>query len=138
MKNLLIFIFLMSWVSAMSQIMVPKWETCLGGSDWDEGTGLLKVEDTYCIVAETQSNDGDISYNHAYHDVWFVSVDSSCCLLSEKTFGGFGTEYPYRRVYQKSDCNYVITLGTKTYDWQSNINTAKPDLRIVELYNTTV
>ena len=30
-------------INVYSQIMQPKWETCLGGTDWDEGTGLIKV-----------------------------------------------------------------------------------------------
>jgi len=99
-----------------SQIMQPKWETCLGGSDWDEGTGIMRMDSIYYIVAETQSDDGDISYNHGYHDVWFVEIDDSGGFFSEKTFGGSLGDGGFIDIMSYNDSIFYITATTRSSD----------------------
>ncbi|NOY49463.1 MAG: T9SS type A sorting domain-containing protein [Chlorobi bacterium] len=120
------------------------WQNCLGGLYSEFARNIFPTTDGgYMIIGTTQSDDGDVEgFNGGdtggYDDIWFAKIDSLGQLTWQYCYGGFGTEYLYRGVYQKGDYDYVLTLGTKTDNWQCNINTAKPDLRIVELYDSTV
>ena len=132
------------WVFKIDKQGNLLWQNCLGGLYLEWARNIFHTtDDGYMIVGTTQSDDGDVEgFNGGaaggYDDIWFAKIDSLGQLTWQYCYGGFGTEYLYRGVYQKSDYNYVLTLGTKTDDWQCNINTAKPDLRIVELYDSTV
>ena len=103
-------------INAYTQIMQPKWETCLGGTDWDEGTGLIKIENRYYIIGETKSNDWDISYNHGAWDLWYLIIDTTGYLFSEKTFGGLHFDGGYVDIAKVNDSVFYITAQTKSTD----------------------
>ncbi len=132
------------WVFKIDKSGNLLWQNCLGGLYAEWARNIFPTTDGgYMIVGITQSDDGDVEgFNGGdtggYDDIWFAKIDSLGQLAWQYCYGGFGTEYLYRGVCQKSDYDYVLALGTKTDDWQCNINTAKPDLRIVELYDSTV
>lgn len=132
------------WVFKIDKQGNLLWQNCLGGLFSEFARNIFPTTDGgYMIVGTTQSDDGDVEgFNGGdtggYDDIWFAKIDSLGQLTWQYCYGGFGTEYLYRGVYQKGDYNYVLALGTKTDNWQCNINTAKPDLRIVELYDSTV
>lgn len=89
MKNLIFTLLTFVLISeAISQVFQPQWESCFGGTEWDEGTGIIVSDSVYYVLGTTESVDGDISYNHGSVDIWFLSVDSHGNLISEKTLGG--------------------------------------------------
>jgi hypothetical protein len=132
------------WVFKIDKMGNLLWQNCLGGLYNDFARNIYPTTDGgYMIAGKTQSDDGDVGgfngyQSGGYDDVWFAKIDSLGMLTWQYCYGGLGTEYIYRGVYQKSDYNYVITIGTETDEWQCNINTGNPDLRVVELYDTTV
>ncbi len=43
-KSILTLTFLLHIITGYSQAFVPKWETCLGGTEWDETTDIIMVD----------------------------------------------------------------------------------------------
>ena len=115
MKNLLMLVLLISWISGMSQIFEPKWESCYGGIGWDEGLGLTELNDNYYIVGRTESFEGDISHNHGLDDVWFLEIDSLGNLLMEKTLGGMKSDGGHD-IRKLNDSVFYITAMTNSSD----------------------
>lgn len=98
-----------------AQMLAPKWESCFGGTDWDEGMGMILSDSTYWIVANSNSNDGDISYNHGYYDIWFLNVDEDGNFISEKTFGGSFGDIP-NNIRILNDSVFYIFASTISVD----------------------
>jgi len=133
------------WVFKIDKAGNLIWQNCLGGSYNDFARNIFTTSDGgFMIVGSTASNDGDVEGYHGidtgiYDDVWFAKLDSLGNLTYQYCYGGGGRETIYRGVIQKDDFNYVITLGTDTDEWQcSGANNWKPDLRVVELYDSTI
>jgi len=99
-----------------SQILEPKWETCLGGTEMDEGRGIIYSDGSYWIVAGTNSSDGDVSNNHGTYDIWFLNIDSTGMLISEKTFGGSNADGGFLDIKNMNDSIFYITGITKSID----------------------
>lgn len=61
---------------------------CFGS---ESGEGLLDViirENTYYLVGEAESSEGDIGFNYGYSDFWMCAVDSAFNLKGSFVFGG--------------------------------------------------
>ncbi|NOY51949.1 MAG: T9SS type A sorting domain-containing protein, partial [Chlorobi bacterium] len=131
------------WVFKVDKQGNLLWQNCLGGLYLEWARDIFPTTDGgYMIVGTTASDDGDVEGYHGidtgiYDDVWFAKIDSLGQLTWQYCYGGTGLESLYRGVYQKGDYNYVICLGTDTDAWQC-AGQMWPDLRIVELYDSTV
>ena len=134
------------WVFKIDKSGNLLWQKCLGGSYWDWARNIFPITDGgYMIVGTTQSNDGDVSGNHnfgtgyAINDVWFAKIDSTGNLLWQYCYGGRDDDMLYRGVIQKNDWDYVLAIGTTTFDWRCHSEgNPWPDVRIAELYDSTV
>ena len=64
-------------------------EATFGGSQADEPTQIINSSNGYAIIAETNSNDGDVSFNHSTEtdDIWVLEISNDLVLLNEKTYG---------------------------------------------------
>ncbi|NOY49461.1 MAG: hypothetical protein GXO88_02680 [Chlorobi bacterium] len=96
--------------------MQPKWEICLGGTEWDEGKGINYVEGNYRIIGQTKSFDGDISFNHGAWDLWLIEIDTNGNFINEKTFGGSGADGNFIDIIDLNDSIFYITSETKSSD----------------------
>lgn len=59
-----------------------------GGGDVDEGFSILRNSQGLLIVAETASDDFDVTGNHGQNDFWLVQCDTSGNLLWQECYGG--------------------------------------------------
>ena len=117
MKYFFLHIFLsLLLIDGYSQILAPKWETCLGGSEWDEGFGIIKADNMYYIIGKTKSNDGDISFNHGAWDLRYLEIDSLGSLYSEKTYGGSYADGGFVDIKKQNDTIFYVTAQTKSID----------------------
>ena len=105
-----------------AQMLAPKWEGCYGGTEWDEGKGIIMADSTYWIVATTESNDGDISYNHGTTDIWFLNTDIEGNLISEKTFGGSYFDGGYIDIKKLNDSVFYVAGRTMSSDGDISYN----------------
>ncbi len=99
-----------------SQAIAERWHACLGGTDWDEGSGIIEAGGSYWVVSLTESNDGDISNNHGAYDIWLVNIDSVGNLISEKTFGGSNFEGGGIDIKRINDTTFYVICRTKSND----------------------
>jgi len=113
--NLLLFLpFVMHGIYAQS--LSPKWESCFGGTKWDEATGIIYADSSYWVVGSTESSNGDISYNHGNKDIWLLNIDVNGNLLKEKTFGGSKYEGGFSKILKLNDTIFYIASGTNSSD----------------------
>lgn len=115
-KSLLLIILFAFSFHCRSQVVSERWSACFGGSASEEGSGILQVENTYWIVSNTASNNGDISYNHGAWDIWLVRIDSVGNLLSEKTYGGSYAEGGFTDIKKLNDSTFYLICDTKSID----------------------
>ncbi len=120
--NLFALLFIFLTLNGFAQSFSPKWETCLGGTGWDEGTGLLMIDDSYWVVGNTNSNDGDISYNHGTYDIWLLNIDTSGNIINEKTFGGANAEGGFTDIKKLNDSIFYIAASSSSTDGDISYN----------------
>lgn len=83
------------WLFKIDSIGTLLWQKCLGGSlsEQCEDNGLLLAQDGgFYITSNTNSSDGNVSFNNGMSDFWLVKTDSSGNIEWEHTFGGSGGE----------------------------------------------
>lgn len=62
------------WVAAMSDSGELSWTKSFGGSHRDIARAVFQAPDGHVVVVgTTRSNNGDVSGNHGYEDVWFAT-----------------------------------------------------------------
>ena len=126
MKYLIKYFLLISFYTlhlySNAQTIEEKWHICLSGSEWDEGKGLIQANDTYWAVGHTESNDGNISYNHGAWDIWLVNVDNAGNLITEKTFGGSNLDGGYVDIKKLNDTIFYIVARSKSSDGDISFN----------------
>jgi len=63
------------WVVKLDSTGTIQWQTCLGGTGYDEATSVDVTADGGCIVAGfTKSYDLEVTGNNGYYDYWVVKL----------------------------------------------------------------
>jgi hypothetical protein len=137
-KNILIksislvsyFFTLLCWASVpyAQQSSKIEWQHCYGGSKIDGfnplGSHMIvqTFDGGYIFVAESESNDGDVSGNHGSgigknttYDFWLVKVNSAGNIQWQKSFGGSDHDDPCC-IIQSSDHGYVLSGSSRSHD----------------------
>lgn len=87
-----------------------------GGSEDDEAKDVVCAENySYVFVGSTSSNDGNVSGNHGYDDVWVVKVDVLGNIVWQKCFGGSDDDRG-EAIIQTSDGGYILVGSTYSSD----------------------
>lgn len=104
-----------AWVIEIDQLGNIIWQKTYGGSDWDNAYSFLQLPNgLICIVGNTASSDGDVSFNHSNtneFDAWIFTIDSVGNIQSSWTFGGSHNE-SFNRIFFDSTTNSQIAIGT--------------------------
>ncbi|MFA5419914.1 MAG: hypothetical protein WC341_15785, partial [Bacteroidales bacterium] len=98
------------------QAIAERWHTCLGGTKWDEGSGIIEAGGSYWVVSLTESSNGDVSFNHGIYDIWLVNIDSVGNLISEKSVGGSNYEGGELNIKKVNDSVFYIIGLTQSND----------------------
>jgi hypothetical protein len=95
------------------------WQQCYGGSEWDgnnvSGSSLVLLEDAYVFIAQSLSNDGQVSGNHGQRDIWFVKIGLDGGIIWQHSLGGSSDEYPAKLI-TTSDGGFLILGSTGSND----------------------
>ena len=88
------------WIIKLDSTGSLQWQKTMGGINEDVAKSVVEIKNKgYLIAAETQSDDGDISFKrHDSTDYWMIMLDFNGTLIWEKTLGGSGNEEPYRMI----------------------------------------
>ncbi|MDX1911560.1 MAG: T9SS type A sorting domain-containing protein [Saprospiraceae bacterium] len=96
------------WLIKTDNVGNLEWQKCYGGSDIDEGWEAQMTSDGgYIIVGWTESNDGNIVFNHGLTDVWVIKLDANAEIEWQKTYGGSMFDWGYS-VFQTDDGGYIV------------------------------
>ncbi len=102
------------WLGRLDRDGNFLWGNCFGGYRQDQGNELKQTPDSgFILVGTTNSNDGDVSFNHNINanDIWVVKTDKLGNKEWEKSFGG--TDYDLGISVLVADTGYLI-LGWAT------------------------
>lgn len=111
------------WVIRLNGLGELKWEVALGGSGIDWPREIKKTNDGGCIVVGyTQSEDGDVSFNHGNKDAWVVKLTSNGDIEWQKALGGSDWDEAWS-VSQTSDGGYIIAGQSNSIDGDAQGNT---------------
>src|SRR6185436_6231117 len=77
------------WVLKLDSAGNLDWQKCLGGSDYDEATKVIQLNDlNYMVTGYTGSYDGDITQSFGGWDGWIVKLDTAGTLVGQQNYGG--------------------------------------------------
>jgi uncharacterized repeat protein (TIGR01451 family) len=109
-----------AWLVSLSATGTLQWQKCFGGNETEGFADVQVLPDNSLIAAGyTGSHDGDVSYQHGYHDVWLLKINNTGNKVWEKTFGGSAWD-DAASVAVKPNGNIVV-LGT-TYSWDMDVS----------------
>ncbi len=132
---LLVFAFLSGRAWAQPSIDTI-WEKCLGGSQPDEGAGIVHTTDGgFAVVGSTQSNDDQVVGHHGGEDGWVVKLNSVGVLQWQKCLGGTSTDV-LNAIIQTSDGGYAAAGWTYSSDGDVSGNHGGGDAWVVKLNDT--
>jgi hypothetical protein len=106
------------WILRIDSIGTLLWQTCLGGSDGEEGCRIARTFDGgYICTGLTYSNDGQVTgriRQNGMYDFWIVKLDTVGRIEWENTFGGSADEWPSALI-QTSDSGYSVVQHIGNY-----------------------
>ena len=128
------------WVVKLDSNMNIEWQMLYGGSETDYSLyGILELQDGYLFLAQTNSNDGDVSGFHGSPgestDIWAVRIDLEGNIIWQRCLGGWDWEFS-GSLHQTEDDGFIIFAETDSHggdvsgnnSWQGN-----SDIWIVKL-----
>ncbi|MFI5134975.1 MAG: hypothetical protein ACHQD9_03885, partial [Chitinophagales bacterium] len=107
------------------------WQKSFGGAGDDVGQDLVLTADGgYAVVGATDSNDGDVIFNHGSYDYWILKLDSAGNLQWQKTLGGSESDYS-RSIQVSTDGGFVIGGESYSNDGDVSNNKGQSDFWLV-------
>ena len=94
------------------------WQSCLGGTESEEGNNIFTTQDGgYMVFSTTWSYDGDVVGNHNIYgdasDIWVVKINDVGDLQWQQCYGSYFYEdlLTSHQVTKIDDYSYAITCG---------------------------
>ena len=116
-----------------------SWSKCYGGGGVDIAYSILRIkgetDSGYIVAGTTLSNDGDVTGNHGFHDVWVIKTDASGNLMWQKTLGGSANDVAWS-IKQTRDGGFIVASETESNDGDVSGNHGMRDYWIVKLDKT--
>lgn len=104
------------WVVKLDSVGKINWQKSLGGTGYDYARSIIQTRDGgYLVAGNSNSKDGDVSFNFGSTDFWLVKLDNSGTIIWEKSYGGPGSDEP-RSILQTEDGGY-LTFGYSMGDF---------------------
>ena len=110
------------WAVKLDSNFNIEWQKLYGGSSIDyQGWSILELEDGFIFLAQTISDNGDVSGFHGIagdegtYDIWVVRIDTTGNIIWEKCLGGSNYDYG-RKLIQSDDGGFVLFAETDSHD----------------------
>jgi uncharacterized repeat protein (TIGR01451 family) len=85
------------WVVKFNESGTIIWQKALGGTaieqNYSTGPPALAPDGSIYVLANTDSNDGDVTGPHAQTDIWLIKLDAAGNIVWQKSLGGNGYDY---------------------------------------------
>jgi hypothetical protein len=138
MKILFLFPVLFTCLTLQAQSGI-QWQKCLGGSKSEFTVSILPTLDGgYLLVAPSESNDGDVLFNHGSgtEDVWVVKLNSTGAIEGKTPFGGSAVGQPVSAQIT-NDGDFIIVANTSSNSYDVSGNHGQGDIWLVKLSSPT-
>jgi hypothetical protein len=120
-------------VIKVNSLGTVQWQKCFGGSNYEYGTSIIQTTDGgYIFCGNTESNDGDVTGNHGYTDVWVVKLSATGIIQWQKCFGGTSSDLGFTML-QVSGGGYIFSGFTYSNDGDVSGNHGSNDGWVVKL-----
>jgi hypothetical protein len=129
------------WIVKLDTTLNIEWEMCLGGSGSEQEPYIIQTkEGGYLVAGASASNDGEVSGNHGFFDMWIVKL-SPAPLSVKNNAQPFSNEIslypnPVEKELRIRNTKLIIknieiynVLGVKVYS-QSEIINPKSEIKI--------
>lgn len=136
MKTLIFFSFfsIALTTNTFCQNFEIRWRQCYGGTNEERAMDILPVGSVYFIVGWTESDDGDVSYNHGSADAWIIKTDTTGNILWEKTYGGSNGEFWRKILPAPGNCYYLLgASGSSDGDISNDPYPGSNDIWVVKI-----
>ncbi|MEI6091024.1 MAG: choice-of-anchor D domain-containing protein [bacterium] len=121
------------WIVKFKPTGDIEWKKTFGGSGSEEFPSIkITTDGGYIVAASTRSNDGDVTYNHGYFDMWIFKLNSSGIIEWQKTYGGSNSDGAYD-INLTQDGGYIVAGGNQSADGDCNKNNGIVDCWVVKL-----
>lgn len=80
------------WIAEINNDGVLIKERTFGGSNAEWPTKIIKTNDTYTVLAKSDSYGGDVTATYDGTNIWIFEIDANFDLIKEKTFGTHGAD----------------------------------------------
>ena len=122
------------WIIKLDALGIIQWQKCLGGSGNDYAKSIKTTSDEgYIVVGRSNSNDGNVSGNHANtEDYWVVKLNALGVLQWQKSFGGYGIDVA-NTVQTTSDGGYIVAGYSQYISGNVTVNHGGYDFWVIKL-----
>lgn len=108
------------------------WKKTFGGPDIDQAYGIVKTDfNSYLIVGQSNSTEGDISNPKGNSDVWVVHINHHGELIWEKSFGG--GQFETATAIKKTGYNQFVIVGHSRSNDNQLTNKGQNDIYLLEI-----
>lgn len=121
------------WLFKIDFDGIIMWSNCLGGSELDHPSQLIKASDGgFYVFGEAGSTDGDVTGNHGDLDFWMVKTNDIGQIERQKCYGGIGQESMSNTIKLAND-NLVMFGCSSSADGDISNNFGFFDAWIIEV-----
>ncbi|HNJ90106.1 MAG TPA: putative metal-binding motif-containing protein, partial [Chitinophagales bacterium] len=122
------------WIIKLSFAGELEWEKSFGGTNDDYARSVKQVSgDGYIITGSTWSNDGDVTADPAYDDVWVVKISDLGTLQWQQLYHKFDDDYAME-IQQTLEGGYITVGGSNMAD----AGATGTELYIIKLTDTGI
>jgi hypothetical protein len=124
------------WIVKLTLTGEIEWQKSYGGSGSDGAYSVQQTTDGgYIIAGDTESDDGDVTFNHGVSDYWIVKLGSTGVIEWQKSLGGSLGDLA-NIIQQTNDGGYIIAGESSSNDGDVMGNHGNSDYWIVKLTST--
>ncbi len=120
-------------LTAFSQPLSIQWQNAFGGNLYDYAKEVIPTSDGgFISVGYSESEDGNVSFNHGGGDCWIIKSSAAGFVQWEKTYGGSNFDYGYS-IQQTADGGYIVCGFTQSIDGDITSNHGDGDAWVIKI-----
>ncbi len=121
------------WVIKLDPNGAILWQKALGGLGFDEAFGIQQTKNgEYIVAGYAMSNEGDVTNNHGFNDLWIVMLKANGDIAWQRALGGTGFDEA-NSVQQTTDAGFIVAGFSNSKDGDVSGNKGSNDFWLVKL-----
>tara|TARA_B100000508_G_scaffold137355_2_gene131763 strand:- start:59565 stop:63446 length:3882 start_codon:yes stop_codon:yes gene_type:complete len=121
------------WIVKLNSTGDILWQKSLGGTGYDRALSVSQLDDGGFIIAgDTESNDGDVTYNNGGDDYWIVRLDEFGDIVWQKSLGGSALDIAFT-IKQCSDQGLIMAGTSDSSDGDITGNNGSGDVWVIKI-----